>query len=132
MNNSIHPFAGSKISEFLAKRIADFSGRKTEREIAAEAGFKSLNIVNMMKKGGARVPLDRVAGLARALETDEALMFRLALEQFMPEGSREMAIGNSIFTENEIAIINLIREASGNTDPGLNDQRREGLAKLFG
>jgi hypothetical protein len=131
MVTSIHPFADSKVTKFLQERLAQLADRKSERQVAAEAGFKSLNIVNMMKKGDSKVPLDRVAGLARALETDPTHLFILALDQYMPSDAPEMSIASTILSKNEKAIIDYIREVSGSSDPGLNDQRKEAIKKTF-
>lgn len=132
MTISVHPWADSKVTKFLQEKLAAISDRKSERQIAAEAGFKSLNIVNMMKNGGAKVPLDRVIQLARALEVDPAYLFRLALEQQLTNVNLpDDFFARTILSDNEVEIIECIREASGNSDPGLNDRRRQELKTLF-
>ncbi len=132
MNTTSHPFADSKVTKFLQERLADLSHKKSERQVAAEAGFKSLNIVNMMKKGDAKVPLDRAVGLARALEVDPAHFFVLVLDQYLPADTPEGMLMSSILSDKEKEIIAFIREISEGSDPGLNQHRREALIGAFG
>jgi hypothetical protein len=75
------PHADSKLARFIEKRILDLRPRKTQVEIAAEAGFPSRNMVNMIKVGASRLPLDRVPALSKALEVDPARLFLMAVEQ---------------------------------------------------
>jgi hypothetical protein len=71
--------------------ISKLRGRKSQATIAAEAGFRHANMLAMIKSGSSKLPLDRVPGLARALDCDAALLFRLALEQ-MSTDTRSAAI----------------------------------------
>jgi len=45
----------------------------------------------MFKRGEAKVPLDKVPILARALNVDPALLFCLAVEQYWPGGAEAVA-----------------------------------------
>lgn len=132
MNTATRPFADSKIAKFLSKRIDELSGRFSQKELAQKAGFKTVNIMSMMKNGDAKVPLDRVPALASALEVDPKLLFRMVLEQSFPVGDKSLrSLMDMVLTDNERAIIELIREASGQTDPGLNDHRTTILREAF-
>lgn len=120
-------------AQLVAKRINELRGRKTQREIAAEVGFPNQNMLSMLKTGAAKIPLDRVPALAVALECDSALLFRLALEQNF-EGAALMAVRaifRTVLTENELAWIELIRSASGGTDPHVTSMRAKILRGLF-
>jgi len=79
------PFADSAIAKYIDKKIDELKGVKTQREIAAEIGYDKPNLISMFKRGEARVPLDKIPLLAKALGVDPAQMFRLALEQYWPD-----------------------------------------------
>lgn len=121
------------LSKFLAKRLDELAGIKTQRQVAQEAGFKALNIINMMKSGDAKLALDRVPGLAKALDVDPAHLFRLALNEQM--GGNAMSAINEIFgttvSKNEADILALIRQLSDNTDPPLTDRLRKAIEEAF-
>jgi len=126
------PFADSKVSKFMTRRIEELG--MPNREIAQRAGFTSgPNIISMIKNGDVKLPLDRVVPMARALNTDARALMRMALEQYMPikdypELSKVM---DDVLSDNEREILNLIRETAANTDPGLNDHRRDAIKKAF-
>jgi transcriptional regulator with XRE-family HTH domain len=75
------PHADTRLAKFVAQRIAELSGRKTQAEIASEAGFANSNMISMIKSGATKLALDRVPQLSKALECDPAFLLRLALEQ---------------------------------------------------
>ena len=128
------PYADTRLAKFLDTRLLELKHKKTQAEIAEEAGFVNPNMVTMIKKGATKLPIDRVPALAKALESDPALLLRLALEQ--SEGSTAAAaiyeiIGQPI-TKNEMAWINEIREASGDTDPRMTSRAAAAIRGVFG
>lgn len=126
------PFADSKVSKFMTKRIEQLG--KPNREIAQLAGFTSgPNIISMIKNGDVKLPLDRVVPMAHALQTDPLALMRLALEQHLPlkEFPEIRKMLTDVLSDNEREILELIRETSGNADPGLNDHRRQAIKDAF-
>ena len=128
------PYQDTPLAKFLDARVLELKYKKTQGEIAEEAGFVSPNMMTMIKKGATKLPLDRVPALAKALECDPALLLRLALEQ--AEGSTSATaiydiIGQPI-TRNEMAWITELREASGDTDPRLTSRAKTALRAVFG
>ena len=121
------PFAGSLIANYLEKQIEALKGVKSQREIAGEIGYESPNLISMFKRGEARVPLDKIPLLAKALYVDPGHLFRLALQQYWPgKGDVIAAIFGNLATENEKAILlTKWRSATGNMDPP-SDARIEG------
>jgi transcriptional regulator with XRE-family HTH domain len=106
--------------------------RKSQRQIAQEAGFKTLNIVSMMKSGDAKLPLDRVPGLAKALEVDPAVLFRLAVAEYMSDADQIIdQIFGTITTQNEAEILAFIRELTTNSDPALTESAKKHIQKAF-
>lgn len=102
----------SNIARFIEKRVDDLVSKKSQKDIAAEAGFANPNVLVMFKQGRTKVPLDRVIQLARALEIEPSFLFNLALEQFYGDGSNPVAeIFNDIIPNKmEAKLIRALRE----------------------
>jgi len=77
----MNPYQNTPTAKLIADRIRDLSRRKTQADIASEAGFPNANMMTHLKNGRNKVPLDRVPSLAKALEVDPAMLMRLALDQ---------------------------------------------------
>jgi len=105
------------IADFIADRLAETD--KTQREIAAECGFETPNIITMFKNGSTKVPLNRIGALAKALDADPAHMLRLAMQEYMPNTweSIEDTLKSTLLTANELKLLRAYREATGNADP---------------
>jgi transcriptional regulator with XRE-family HTH domain len=118
------PWANSRAALFLTRQIEAISNQKTQREIAAEAGFDKPNMISMMKRGESRIPWNRVPALAKALHVDPAHLFRLMLESYWPdhEETAYQIFPNRIVTKNEMGIIQALREITDNTDPHLSKE----------
>ncbi len=128
------PYADTRLARFLAKRILELKPRKSQLEIATEAGFIHPNKLSMFKNGSSKLPLDRVMGLARALECDPALLFLMALEQLNGD-TTDLAVRQifgTLVTRNEVAWLEEIRNASDHTDPGLTMRARAAIRGVFG
>ncbi|MBC7480165.1 MAG: helix-turn-helix transcriptional regulator [Pseudorhodobacter sp.] len=128
------PYQDTRLAKFLETRLLELKFKKTQTEIAEEAGFVNPNMLTMIKKGASKLPVDRVPALAAALDCDPALLLRLAFEQ--SEGSTVAAaifeiIGQPI-TKNEMAWIKEIRDASGDTDPRLTSRASAAVRGVFG
>lgn len=52
--------------------------------IAEEAGFEAPNIVTLIKQGKAKLPMDRVGTMTRALEADPVELRHICLEEYQP------------------------------------------------
>jgi hypothetical protein len=130
---STKPHAQSRLAKFVTKRILELAPRKSQAEIAAEAGFLSLNMLSMVKSGASKLALDRVPALAAALETDPKHLFLLALEQHGLESTMAtvMEIFGTIVTKNEAAWLAAIREASDHSDPTLTSRARAAIRGVF-
>ncbi|MBK5927985.1 helix-turn-helix domain-containing protein [Rhodobaculum claviforme] len=128
------PYADTRLAQFLELRILQLKPKKTQAEIAAEAGLRSINFLTMLKQGSSKVPLDRVPALAKALEVDPKHMFKLALEQELGGTSAQTVedIFGTIVTRNEVAWLEAIREASDHSDPTLTSRVKATLRGIFG
>lgn len=127
------PHANTPATQLIIDRVRALSHRKTQAEIAAEAGFVNANFVSMLKSGKNKIPLDRVPALAKALEVDSAYLMRLALDQAIGVTAAKaiIEIFGSPVSEHERGWVEALREASGNTDPRLTGRARTVLRGIF-
>jgi len=111
----------------------ELQARKTQAQIAAEAGFRQANMLAMLKSGAAKLPLERVPALARALECDPAILFIMAVEQQdnALAGTLEEIFGTHV-SQNEIAWLKAIREASNFADPTLTSRALKAIRGVYG
>jgi transcriptional regulator with XRE-family HTH domain len=127
------PYADAPIAEYLTKQIdVQASLGKNQRQIAAEIGYEKPNMISMFKRGEAKVPLDKIPALARALNVDPALLFRLAIQQYWPELLKSVAeIFGTVLTKNEVEIIKHIRAVTKGSDPDLTTDLERKLKAAF-
>ena len=120
----------SAAARFIAARIDHLQGRRSQQEIASAAGFRSLNMMAMLKSGKAKLPLERVIALARALECDPRHLLRLALEQNLtqPVLDEIFASSGGLNSAHEQEIVKEIRRLAGNSDPVLTPELKKALA----
>lgn len=129
-----NPYQNSATAKLIAERIRDLAHRKTQADIAAEAGFANANMVTYLKNGKNKVPLDRMPSLAKALEVDPAYLMRLALDQAVGATAAKAII--EIFgtpaSENERGWLAELRDVSDNSDPRMTARSRSALRGIFG
>lgn len=128
------PHATSELAVYVGKRILELRYKKTQREIATEAGFINPNVLTMVKQGHSKLPMDRVATLAAALEVDPKYLLRLALLQHGNETTARVydEIIGTIVSEREIGWLEVLRDASGNADPSVTTRARSAVRAIFG
>jgi hypothetical protein len=128
------PNEDTAVAKYIGQRVLELKAKKSQMEIASEAGFVNPNMMAMLKSGATKVPLDRVPMLARALECDPAFLMRLTLEQVVgaPGAGALIDILGSPVSRNEAAWLDEIRDASGNCDPRPTTRSRTALRAIFG
>ena len=128
------PHAYTRLAKFVEKRVLELRPRKSQIEIANEAGYTNPNMISMIRNGATKLALDRVPGLAIALECDPKHLFRMALEQSLGStASRTIdEIFGTVVTRNEVAWLEEIRDASDKSDPTLTLRLRSALRGVFG
>ena len=116
--------------------LADFLHRaidrspKTQRQLAQEIGFTSVNMLAMIKHGTTKFPFDKVVPAAIALEVDVAHLFRLVLEQDWPRRLHLIeVIFNLVASSNERTLIETIRRLTGDGDPRFSEAEIAALVK---
>lgn len=128
------PHENTKLARYVERRVLELKSTKSQLQIANEAGFPNPNMVSLIKNGSSKLALDRVPSMARALECDPAFLLRLTLEQ--QEGSTAAQALIEIFgtpvTTNELGWLEVIREASGNSDPRITTRSQATIRAIFG
>ena len=102
----------SPLAEFVTRRVDELRLRISEGQIAAAAGFKTMKGFALVKNGTAKLPLEMVADLARALDTSVGNLFQLALEQSLPREMVQVLLGDGtipaqVRTELEASLVAL-------------------------
>lgn len=122
-----------KIAMFLDKRIQDLKGIRNQKEIAKIAGYQNPNIITMIKGGQAKVALDRVPAMAKALDVDVALLMGLALEQFYSRAfvNTMIEVFKAPYTADEVKVLEAIREAAGGGTLHLTEEKKEEIIRIL-
>lgn len=68
----------NELTKYLAHHID--RSQKTHAQIAQEVGFKTPNIISLIKTGRTKLPLERVPAMARALDTPVHTLADLAIK----------------------------------------------------
>ena len=108
--------------------------KKSQLQVAHEAGFPNPNMVTMIKQGTNKLPLDRVPSMACALECDPAYLMRFALEQAVGDTAAQAiveVIGTPV-TANELGWLKEIRSASDHSDPRMTSRSMATIRAIFG
>lgn len=97
------------VASYLTNEI--MRSRKTQKQIAREAGFPTPNILSMIKTGETKMPLARVPALAQALDIAPQDMLRRCLAEYEPEllGVIELAFPMALMSDAEIDLIRALR-----------------------
>ena len=123
---------GTPMSAFLAKKFDELSRDKSQKEIAKELGYAKSNILSMFKSGEAKVPLEKIPALSRALDVDIAHLFRLGLEQYWPDLRETLRkFFHEVPTPNEVILLHKWRTATENTDPTIGGQLEERIDSML-
>lgn len=100
------------VAAYLARQIE--LSDKSQKAIATEAGFAKPNMVSMIKQGDTRLPIAKIGPIARALGIDPVHLFRMTMMEYEPETwlAISSVLGQPFISENEMEIINVIRESN--------------------
>jgi hypothetical protein len=128
------PHADTGLAKYIERRVLELKSKKSQLQIASEAGFPNPNMVTMIKTGASKLALDRVPSMARALECDPALLLRLALEQAIGGTAAQaiIEIFGTPVTANELGWLQEVRAASDHSDPRMTSRSRAAIHTIFG
>lgn len=128
------PHENTALAIYIRRRVLELKPKKSQLQIATEAGFPNPNMVTMIKTGTSKLAFDRVPSMARALDCDPAFLLRLALEQAVGDTAAQAIteIFGTPVTANELGWLEALREASGNSDPRITSRSQAAIRTLFG
>ena len=109
--------SATTVAAYISKLMAESD--KTQRQISEETGFESPNLITMIKNGTSKLPINRVANLARSLNTDPAHMLRVVMSEYSPDSwaAIEQNMGGFVLTANELDLVRKFRLATADKDP---------------
>jgi len=122
--------SNSQVASYLSKTI-DTKGIK-QSDLAFEIGYTKPNIITMFKQGLTKLPINKVKIMAEALQIDPVHLLRLVLQEYQPEtlDSIEEIYGYAV-TENEMKVIEALRDATDDSDPVIHSAALKELKKVF-
>jgi transcriptional regulator with XRE-family HTH domain len=128
------PHENTRLAKYIERRVLELKPKKSQLEIASEAGFTNPNMVAMIKNGSTKLALDRVPSMARALDCDPAYLLRLTLEQAVGDTAAQAIteIFGTPITEHERGWLQEIRQASDQSDPRMTSRSRAALRAIIG
>jgi hypothetical protein len=88
---SVNPVPPS--ARFIAARIAELHGIRSQTEIARRAGFKSANVLSMIKDGKTKLPPERVLSVAKALDCEPRKLAEMVVREVVPHDVIQAAFG---------------------------------------
>lgn len=120
----------SPVAELISMSIDN--SRKRQIEIAQEVGYTNPNVITMIKQGKTKLPIDRIAAFATALDIDHGRLMRLALNEYFPGmlASLEECLA-PVVTDNERELLKVWRDATDGLDPKINPDQGENLKVGF-
>jgi transcriptional regulator with XRE-family HTH domain len=108
----------SPVAHYIDLQLEAIRPQKTQAQVADEAGFPQRNLLSMIRSGQTRLPLERIRGLAKALEINQNHLFRLALQEYQPH-IKELfdEAGQQAISKYERQLLEVWRQATGDEDP---------------
>ena len=98
------------VAEYLSEQI-HLCG-KTQLEISREAGFNRPNIISMLKSGQTKLPITKIAPVAKALGVDPMHLFKMVMREYEPENwnaIENLIMGQPVLSQGEVELIELMR-----------------------
>lgn len=110
-----------KISVAAFIRLQIEASGVPQKDIAAALGYDKPNVITMIKQGRTKLPINKVGPMATALGVDPVHLLRLVMAEYWPGTWKDIQdlVGKSLVTENELAIIEIIRKACDPIDLSL-------------
>jgi transcriptional regulator with XRE-family HTH domain len=95
----------------------------TNIDLAAKLGYKSPNVISMLKAGTMKLPVNKIAALASALRIDPLHLAKQVCNEngFQLDGVLDALTKRVAITHNEEKLILALRGASENFDLNLDD-----------
>ncbi|MDY7537521.1 helix-turn-helix transcriptional regulator [Undibacterium sp. RTI2.2] len=120
------------VAEFISNRI-EISG-KTQKQIASEVGFPKPNMITMIKQGASKLPLDKIALMAKALNVEKLYLYRLVMQEYEPgtwNTIQNDILSQPVLTKYELDLVALVRDLNIQETRLVDKEDHEILAKAF-
>jgi len=105
----------------------------TDKVLAVRLGYSSPSMIRMFREGLVKVPFEKIPDLADAIGANRRRLMDRALREYLPGLIGALLRTHSALTDNELAIVEFIRQLSDGSDPGLSDEGvKSGLQQVFG
>lgn len=104
------------VAEYLAKKLSACG--KTAQDIAGAIGHHNADAVRAFTQGTAKIPVNKIGPLARALEIDPVYFLRLVLSEYLPDVlvAIDDVLQFPMLTANERGLIDAYRKVSNGAD----------------
>jgi len=120
------------VARFIDGSLNAIAPRRSVKEIARMIGTSAVMLSNV-RHGRNKLPIEYVAKLASTLDVDPRQLLLLVLDEAMRPEARNVIVSllGRLVTDNEMAIIEVVRVASGRKDPAVTGEVEDGLMHLF-
>lgn len=120
----------NSVAQFISNRQSMLG--LTNQEVADLVGYPNGNVMSMIKKGRTKLPIERVPATAEALAVDKGKLMRMVMREYMPAtlDAIEECLGKTV-TQNELALLEIWRDATDNQDPEIPESAIQGLHAGF-
>ncbi|UDF05077.1 hypothetical protein [Asticcacaulis sp. AND118] len=126
--------AGMAFAEFLNKNWDHLAQGRTIDRIAKDIGFKTSNVLSMIRTGKMKIPLEKIPDFSRVLNLDIAMLMGFWFEAYMGEkedGNRVLQTLNERLVRGpELSFIRAVR-TKGSIPDDLNDETIEAIAAVI-
>lgn len=87
------------------------SSRYRQNELSVMMGFKTPNLITMIKQAQTKLPIDKIPRVAKALDVDKVKLFEMAMMEYKPDEYKAIieVFGDPV-SESEREVVNLLRE----------------------
>jgi hypothetical protein len=118
------------IALFIDEMMEDIG--VTDKSLAIRLGYSSPSMIRMFRQGRVKVPFEKIPDLADAISANRRSLMDRALREYLPGLIGALMRTHSALTDNELAIVEFIRQLSDGSDPALDDDGvKSGLQQVF-
>ena len=118
------------IALFIDEMMEDIG--VTDKLLAIRLGYSSPSMIRMFREGRVKVPFEKIPDLADAIGANRRRLMDRALREYLPGLIGALLRTHSALTDNELAILEFIRQLSDGSDPSLDDEEvKSGLQQVF-
>ena len=114
------------VATMISDRIDKLASHRNQSELAKAMGFKSANMLSMIRCGKAKLPFNKIPIVAKVLDLDAALLLRTHLREEWPEfESAVFEILGGVLTMNEKAWLEFFVDIGMPALPVNREKRQE-------